>query len=753
MKKFNKNLLIPIAFFLTFGVYAATEWGNLLIKGNLTVAGTSTVTGASTINGANLNFGTASNTNRLLLPKDTTSNLDALTDTASLFAFDTTLNKPVFNDGSGWQEVGSGSGGSSGINLLSESNANAEDGVSTPWTETGGGTLTVTSTAANVGNGTYAFSYDSSANNDTADSPAITIPAGLFGQNCLLEFRYKGFGTSTSFQVYDGTTVLDTYAVPSAASSYRLVQRNFTCPTSGTLQMRIAASGDDAIGYWDEVHLGSANNIGSTGIVTDLGTSTWTDNQANSTTSVTLVRVGPTIFVDGITSFTGAMSGGFTVTVPAAYTAASNPGSEHNPVGYAYGSTTSHNPMRVAFQNDANTLLFYVTDTSTSYGSFANTSSTIPGTWANGHTLRWRAQWRVSGWSATGSSITDQSVRTPTVQRFTSSGACTYTRPAGVTHIVVEMAGGGGGGGGSGTAAGTAGTAGGNTTFGTSLLTANGGSVGAWNGGGAGGAGGSATVNSPAVTLVANTGGAGGGSLTANSEADFTTGGYGGQNMFGGGGTSGAAGAAGGVAVANTGGGGGGAGGPNSATGAAGPGGGAGGYIKALIVNPSSSYSCNVGAFGDEEEAGTSGAKGGDGADGIIVVTEYYGQNMPILIGNNTQYTLTVSGQAGWTTVRAVGIPYLTSDSGWRLKFNIIGTLTAASSITSLAVTGVTFKDASSTAYQAVTAYDISAGNLTTTMARTDPGTNEFNIQFSGNSTQMIISGDVELDSKPTFVP
>ena len=50
------------------------------------------------INDPNLNGGTASNTKRILLPQDTTTNLDLLTDTAGLVAYDTTLNKVVCNN-------------------------------------------------------------------------------------------------------------------------------------------------------------------------------------------------------------------------------------------------------------------------------------------------------------------------------------------------------------------------------------------------------------------------------------------------------------------------------------------------------------------------------------------------------------------------------------------------------------------------------------------------------------------------------
>ena len=90
------------------------------------VFGTSPTLATPAINGANLNFGTASNTNRLLLPTETTSNLDALTDTAGLIAYDSTQSKIVYNNGSAWTAVGAG--GSSGINYFS-ANTDAEVGT------------------------------------------------------------------------------------------------------------------------------------------------------------------------------------------------------------------------------------------------------------------------------------------------------------------------------------------------------------------------------------------------------------------------------------------------------------------------------------------------------------------------------------------------------------------------------------------------------------------------------------------------
>lgn len=217
------------------------------------------------------------------------------------------------------------------------------------------------------------------------------------------------------------------------------------------------------------------------------------------------------------------------------------------------------------------------------------------------------------------SAPTWQSFATPTVQRFTS-GSGTYTTPANVKWIKVTMVGGGAGGAGSGTATGTNPTAGGDSTFGSSLLTASGGGAGTWTAG-LGGSGGSVTVNSPAIRVIGVAGGDGG-SQSGNSSA-LWPGGNGGVSALGGAGRGGSAGggAAGGP---NSGSGGGGAGINAVASGYTGPGGGAGGYIEAIITSPSATYSYSVGAGGNAGGAGTSGSAGGAGGSGVIVVEEFY---------------------------------------------------------------------------------------------------------------------------------
>lgn len=216
----------------------------------------------------------------------------------------------------------------------------------------------------------------------------------------------------------------------------------------------------------------------------------------------------------------------------------------------------------------------------------------------------------------------------PTIQTFTS-GSGTYTTPAGVKYIAVTMVGGGGGGGGSSTVnnGGTGGT-GGNTTFGSSLLTANGGAGGTGGNPAVGGAGGTATLNSPAIG-ISFTGQQGGDGEAHGGYAINQASGAGGNTPFCGAGSSvvsSSTAIAGRTAVANTGSGGSGAAYNRGTSGSSywGAGGGAGGYIQAVLNAPSATYSYSVGTAGAAGTAGTSGAAGGAGAAGVIIVTEYY---------------------------------------------------------------------------------------------------------------------------------
>jgi len=191
-----------------------------------------------------------------------------------------------------------------------------------------------------------------------------------------------------------------------------------------------------------------------------------------------------------------------------------------------------------------------------------------------------------------------------------------YVAPA---YLRVRMVGGGGGGGGGGASGGTGGN-GGSTTFGSSLLTANGGNGGSTNTN-SGGSGGSASIAYPSYGQ-ADTGGTGGSGTSVGLSSSYASGGFGANSPFMGAGPgSGSTNLAAATSARANSGSGGGGGGVNPTTSGwfPGSGGGAGGYIDAIIPGPlANNYSFTIGAAGTAGTAGTSGFAGGAGGGGRI---------------------------------------------------------------------------------------------------------------------------------------
>lgn len=219
----------------------------------------------------------------------------------------------------------------------------------------------------------------------------------------------------------------------------------------------------------------------------------------------------------------------------------------------------------------------------------------------------------------------------------------TFTTPVGPSPLYLKIKMVGGGGGGAGGSRDGAGVNGGHALpsfFGTNLLLAIGGSGGATGVSAAssvGGAGGVALVNSPAVQVIAVSGGNGTGGYNVPTTTS-AVGGSGGASALGGngGGGNSQAGTPPGVAAiagqAATGGGGGGGtsagAGGGTGVGVSGAGGGAGGYIEAIIPTPSSTYFYAVGLGGaagtGSVSPGPNGGNGAAGGSGQIVIESHF---------------------------------------------------------------------------------------------------------------------------------
>lgn len=212
---------------------------------------------------------------------------------------------------------------------------------------------------------------------------------------------------------------------------------------------------------------------------------------------------------------------------------------------------------------------------------------------------------------ATGTMLLDTTLNPPTVQQFLS-GSGTYTTPTNPAPLyirVIAVGGGGGGQGGAGAGQG-AGTSGGNTTFGGTLIVANGGANGA-------GSGGTVSIAAGAVGIGISGGRGGSAVQLVNS-----SGGNGAPGAFGGAGNGGSAANPGNAGATGSGSGGGGGGASGSA--ASGSGGSAGAYADAIITSPAATYAYAVGAAGSGGAAGAGAGAGANGGSGRITVYEFY---------------------------------------------------------------------------------------------------------------------------------
>lgn len=215
-------------------------------------------------------------------------------------------------------------------------------------------------------------------------------------------------------------------------------------------------------------------------------------------------------------------------------------------------------------------------------------------------------------------------VKAPTVQKFTS-GSGTYTTPTSPSplYLRVRLVGGGGGGAGSGTVSAVSGGAGGNTTFGTSLLSGSGGNGGS-AGASAGGVGGAASLGSGPVGVALQGGAGQGAGENLGVSGGIPPGGAGAASPFGGAGNGGGPSLAGTAAIVNSGSGGGGGGTNTVANNISGSGGGAGGFVDAIITSLLATYAYAVGAAGTAGTLGTNGFGGAAGGSGQIIVEEFY---------------------------------------------------------------------------------------------------------------------------------
>lgn len=115
------------------------------------------------------------------------------------------------------------------------------------------------------------------------------------------------------------------------------------------------------------------------------------------------------------------------------------------------------------------------------------------------------------------------------------------------------------------------------------------------------------------------------------------------------------------------------------------------------------------------------------------------------------QYTsgFTVSA-TGWTTLRAVMIPYKMQGGEWRLKFNFVGNVAPSTTTVTVSISGITFKSGAANQDQGVAFAGANAASGIE-YQRALGGTNQISLHETSAGGNWPVSGDVELDSKPSW--
>lgn len=170
------------------------------------------------------------------------------------------------NDGTNYSSFGSGSGGSAGVNLLT--NGDFETGISLGWTASGG-TFAAVNSGANLLFGSGSATWTPTGAQDLSTS-AYTISHGMDGNTCQAQIYYLGGDANYTLKVLDGSSNVLASTVLAAATVAAPVQLVFPCGASAaTVKLRLSASGAAAIIALDQAFLGQkdAIKIGSASLI------------------------------------------------------------------------------------------------------------------------------------------------------------------------------------------------------------------------------------------------------------------------------------------------------------------------------------------------------------------------------------------------------------------------------------------------------------------------------------------------------
>jgi hypothetical protein len=153
-----------------------------------------TIAGTQVITNKDIDGGTASNTSRFTLPKDTLSNLTSLTRKAGTLLYATDQQKPYFDNGTALTAVGSGSGSGGGVNYIANPDAETDASGCNVYNDS----LTFATTDVNTSTDTITVTgWNKDNNTPVSFSSTTTLPGGITAGTTYYTVSTSG----TSFKI------------------------------------------------------------------------------------------------------------------------------------------------------------------------------------------------------------------------------------------------------------------------------------------------------------------------------------------------------------------------------------------------------------------------------------------------------------------------------------------------------------------------------------------------------------------------
>lgn len=116
-------------------------------------------------------------------------------------------------------------------------------------------TFTIETSTSLIASGLAAGKFNAVTSGDILASTATTVPNYLLGQSCVARAYILGGDNLLTLEVWDGSTALAAQVL-STYATYQEILMPFTCPVSGTVSLRLRATGNAAVVYIDDTYMG-----------------------------------------------------------------------------------------------------------------------------------------------------------------------------------------------------------------------------------------------------------------------------------------------------------------------------------------------------------------------------------------------------------------------------------------------------------------------------------------------------------------